>query len=42
MSLNQWIASAIAQKVGAVETAAEFSASGRETPSLRICALFSR
>ncbi len=24
MSLNQWIASAVAQKVGAVETAAEF------------------
>lgn len=25
VSLNQWIASAVAQKVGAVETAAEFS-----------------
>ena len=24
MSLNQWIAAAVAQKVGAVETAAEF------------------
>ena len=24
MSLNQWIATAVAQKVGAVETAAEF------------------
>lgn len=24
MSLNQWIASAVAQKVGAVETAADF------------------
>lgn len=24
MSLNQWIASAVAEKIGAVETAAEF------------------
>lgn len=26
MSLNQWIATAVAQKIGAVETAAEFFA----------------
>jgi len=32
VSLNQWISSAVAQKVGAVETAAEFFALPRQRP----------
>ncbi|HKW65462.1 MAG TPA: toxin-antitoxin system HicB family antitoxin [Candidatus Acidoferrum sp.] len=32
VSLNQWIAAAVAEKMGVVETAAEFSRNARERP----------
>jgi hypothetical protein len=32
VSLNQWIAAAVAEKVGVVETAADFSKSGQARP----------
>lgn len=35
VSLNQWIATAVAQKVGAVETAAEFFAARSKSGSLK-------
>lgn len=35
VSLNQWIATAVAQKVGAVETAAEFLAERAKRGSLK-------
>jgi hypothetical protein len=35
VSLNQWIATAVAQKVGAVETAAEFFAKRAKRGSLK-------
>jgi hypothetical protein len=43
VSLNQWIASAVAQKVGAVETAAEFfrGRAGEARPE-DLCAILER
>jgi hypothetical protein len=39
VSLNQWIAVAVAQKVGTVETAAEFFARRGEGPEVDLAAL---
>lgn len=39
VSLNQWIAVAIGQKIGAVETASDLLK--RASPALRTCRLFS-
>jgi hypothetical protein len=44
VSLNQWIATAVAQKIGAVETAALFfsSGAGRAAPRRMISSVFWR